>query len=210
MPNLDFYAADEDWSAVLRTVFELGLFRVFESGSRHDHQLREFRALDKVPADQHGRHLQLLVVGAGPEPVAERINFVPGVVDATFRYTCEGWGLIQLDYGGLFGTEELRWTHTNHNSEKRASAWAGTIRRLGDPAAWDWPAVTSASSKLNRAIRRMAVDKIGPHPVLPHAARVIADANLRYEYGTGIHATPSFGMASSVSPSGVEPPASAL
>jgi hypothetical protein len=64
------------------------------------------------------------------------------------------------------------------------------LHHLGDPAAWDWPAVTSASGKLNRAIRRMAVDKIGSHPVLPHAAQVIADANLRYEYGTGIHATP--------------------
>jgi hypothetical protein len=138
----------------------------------------------------------LLVIGAGPEPVAKRIDFVPGIVDATFRYSCEGWGLILLHYGGVFGEQELRWSHTNHNSEKRASAWAHTLNHLGDPAAWDWPAVTSASGKLNRTIRRMAVYKIGSHPVLPHAAQVITDANLRYEYGTGIHATPSFGMTS--------------
>jgi hypothetical protein len=194
VPNLDFYAAEHDWSAVLQAVFDLGLFRVFESDSRHDHELREFRTADEVAQDHHGRHLQLLVVGAGPEPVAERIDFVPGIVDAAFRYTCEGWGLIQLHYGGAFGAQELRWSHTNHNSEKRASAWARTLHHLGDPAAWDWPAVTSASSKLNRAIRRMAVDKIRSHPVLPHAAQVIAKANLRYEYGTGIHATPAFGM----------------
>ena len=40
----------------------------------------------------------------------------------------------------------------------------------------------------------MAVDKIRSHPVLPHAARVIAKADFRYEYGIGIHATPAFGM----------------
>ncbi|SNT54369.1 hypothetical protein SAMN05421812_10948 [Asanoa hainanensis] len=196
MPNLDFYAAEDDWSAVLHAVFDLGLFRVFESDSRHDHELREFRAVNEVSPDRHGRHLQLLVVGAGPEPVARRINYLPGIVDATFRYTCEGWGLIQLLYGGAFGDRELRWSHTNHNTEKRATSWARTVDHLGDPAAWDWPAVTSASGELNRAIRRMAVDKISSHPVLPQAARVIAGANLRYEYGMGIHATPAFGMTS--------------
>ena len=72
-----------------------------------------------------------------------------------------------MDHGGAFEAQELRWSHANHNSEKRASAWATSVDRLGDPAAWDWPAVTSASSKLNRAIRRMAVGKIRSHPVLP-------------------------------------------
>jgi len=64
---------------------------------------------------------------------------------------------------------------------------------MGDPAAWNWKAVTGASSKLNRSIRRMAVDKIGSRRVLPHAARSIGEADLRYEYGMGIHATPPFG-----------------
>jgi hypothetical protein len=41
----------------------------------------------------------------------------------------------------------------------------------------------------------MAVSKIGSHPVLPHAARVIADAGLQFEYGTGIHTTESFGAS---------------
>jgi hypothetical protein len=130
----------------------------------------------------------LFVVGSGPEPAARRIDFHPGARgDTTFRYCCEGWGLIQLYYGGSVGTQELRWSHTNHNTEKRASAWAPTVPRLGDPAAWNWAAVTGASGKLNRAIRRMAVSKIGSRPVLPHAGQFIAQAGLQYEYGTGIH-----------------------
>ena len=65
---------------------------------------------------------------------------------------------------------------------------------LGEPEQWDWAAVTSASGRLNRAIRRMAVSKIGSHPVLPQAAQVIAQNELQHEYGMGIHLTPSYGM----------------
>ncbi|MEH0985890.1 hypothetical protein [Micromonospora sp. CPCC 205556] len=195
MPNLDFYAADDDWSALLEALFDLGSFRVFESDSEPGSELREFSSAADVAAASRGRHLALFVVGSGPEPVVRRIDLLPGLPGAlTFRYCCEGWGLVQLYYGGPVGAQELRWSHTNHNSQKRASAWAAAVPRLGDPAAWDWAAVTSASSKLNRVVRRMAVSKIGSHPVLPNAAQFIADAGLRYEYGTGIHATPSYSM----------------
>ena len=179
MAHLGFYAAPDDWPAVLETVFALDLFRVFEAGSRPGHDLREFTT---VPSGTAGRHLLLLVRGAGPAPVTA---------------PCEGWGLIQLSYGGPCGTGELRWSHTSHNTAERASVWARTIDRLGEPDAWDWSAVASASGRLNRVVRRPAVDKIGPRPVLPHAARLIAERKLRYEYGTGVHATPSPGMVRS-------------
>ncbi|GAB2736868.1 hypothetical protein [Amycolatopsis magusensis] len=192
MPNLDFYAMDDDWPAVLGAVFGLGLFRVFESDSEPDRELREFQALAEVPDGRPGRSLALFAAGSGPEPLAKRIDFLPGVrPDATFRYCCEGWGLIRLHHGTAAGTRELRRSRTNHNSEKRAAAWSATLPRLGDPADWDWKAVTSASGRLNRTIRRLAVSKIGARPVLPHAAAFIAQAGLRYEYGIGLHATPA-------------------
>jgi hypothetical protein len=39
----------------------------------------------------------LYVLGSGPEPVTRRIDLRPGNIlgSATFRYQCEGWGLIQ-------------------------------------------------------------------------------------------------------------------
>jgi hypothetical protein len=194
VPNLDFYAMDEDWVAVLATAFDMGLFRVFESDSEPGCVLREFRTAAEVPVGPHGRFLELFLVGSGPEPIGRRIDFLPGVSErGAFRHTCEGWGLIQLQYGGRF-RDQLRWSHTNHNSEKRARAWAASTPRLGDPADWNWAAVTSASAKLNRKIREMAVSKISSHPVLQHAAQFIVDTGLQYEYGTGIHANPAYGM----------------
>lgn len=164
---------------------------MFEAHSEPDRRLREFRTAAEVPDGTSGRHLMLYAIGSGPEPVASRIRLEPGALgDATFRYSCEGWGLVQLLYGGPVDGQELRWSHTNHNTEKRASRWAETYPEFGDPSRWDRPAVTRASGALNRAIRRMAVNKIGSRPVLAHAGQFIAQADLRYEYGMGIHASP--------------------
>jgi hypothetical protein len=52
MPNLDFYAAEDDWPAVLEIVFGLGLFRVLESNSEPDRELRVFETAAEVPADR--------------------------------------------------------------------------------------------------------------------------------------------------------------
>ena len=68
MPNLDFYAAGEDWPAVIEAVFELGLFRVFEAYSVPGHEVREFRAASEVPAVPEATHLALLVTGRDRTP----------------------------------------------------------------------------------------------------------------------------------------------
>jgi hypothetical protein len=196
VPNLDFYAVGEDQTAVLNAMFDLGLFRVFETYSAPDAELREFDGPDEVPHDPHGPHLMLYAFGSGPEPTAHRIDLRPGALgDATFRYTCQGWGLIQLLLANLFEGTELRWSHTNHNTEKRAMKWADVTPDVGHPSEWDWPAMTRASNRLNRVIRSMAVGKRGSRPVLLQADQLISRAGLQFEYGMGIHARPSYGMS---------------
>jgi hypothetical protein len=107
--------------------------------------------------------------------------------EATFRFECGGWGLIQL----LFVVHHhgmLDLSHANHNTEKRAAKWADVdADRLADPDDWDWKEVTRQSGRLNRAIRALAVDKIGSHPVLPEAAALIAREGFGIERGRGIH-----------------------
>jgi hypothetical protein len=200
VPNLDFYAIGADHTAVLDAVFELGVFRVFEEYSEPNEELREFTTCGQVPTTRPPL-LALYVVGSGPEPVADRINLRPGHIlgDATFRYRCEGWGLIQLVFGSAAddGTGLAR-SHTNHNTAQRALKWSKVTPTAGDPERWDWTLISRTSNKLNRLIRRMAVRKIGPWPVLPEAARLIADGGLRYVYGLGIHTSPSRGMRGEV------------
>jgi hypothetical protein len=195
VPNLDFYAVDGDQLAALNAVFEDNRFRVFEVYSEPGSQLREFASPQEIPEEPHGPHLMLYAIGTGPEPTAHRIELRPGAAGgATYRYRCQGWGLIQLHFGNVFMDDELRWSHTNHNTAMRAAKGFAGYPELGDPALWDWPAVSKASNKLNRTIRSMAISRIGSHPVLPQAAELISRVGLNHEYGTGIHSTPSPGI----------------
>lgn len=74
MPSLDFYAADDDWSAVLEALFDLGLFRVFESDSEPDCERGEVSAAAEVAAAPRGRHLALFVVRSGPARTDYRVE----------------------------------------------------------------------------------------------------------------------------------------
>jgi hypothetical protein len=190
VPNLDFYAVDDDRRHVLSAVYGLGNFRVFEAYAEPGKPLREFHSVDQVPVVPHGPHLMLHVVDAGVEPIVDRVD--PNRASGLLQ--CEGWGLIQLLFGGFFQQRELRWSHTNHDTIKRAEKLASHYPEFGSPRACDWAAVARASSRLNRAIGTLAVDKIGSHPVLAAAAQLIGSHRLQHEYGTGIHAEPSFGM----------------
>ena len=71
VPNLDFYAADGDWPAVLHAVFDSNVFRVLEAHSRPGHDLREFHGVREA-VEAGGRHLMLFVTNAGPAPIARR------------------------------------------------------------------------------------------------------------------------------------------
>jgi hypothetical protein len=182
MPNCDFYAAGPDHQAILAFVVGQGDCRVFETASRPNQALREFRALadfeeyyaitDWSRATYGNLLLQLYPVKAGGKFVKERIDFKPKrSAEASFRYDAAGWGLIQL-YLESPRDGRLCASHTNHNSEKRALAWESTYPRLGRVAEWNWAEVASASRRLNRFIHKMAVGKVGSRSVLAHAAQL--------------------------------------
>jgi hypothetical protein len=84
--------------------------------------------------------------------VKKKIDLIPEKCDgATFRYSMEGWGLIQLqiDYK-LAPSIECRFAV---NTEKRALAWAQTLSALGAPDQWEWKAVEKQVRRLIRVLR---------------------------------------------------------
>ena len=188
MPNLDFYAAYEDHDPILDFIFSSEKFRVFESYSRLDHGLVEFKSAEHFrehfgsggPGETTSILLQLFTKAGCGEPLIRRIKLKPGALgNAKFRFTCEGWGLIQLHIETP-RQNLLRPSHTNHNSEKRALAWAPTYRdELGEPSEWDWAEIERASRKLDSFIRRLSVEKVGSRPVLP-VARKVRDAGVKF------------------------------
>ena len=184
MPNCDFYALREDLEKVLGFVFQQSDCRVFENASALDSALVEFHSVAEIAEHfplGHCAHLatsvslMLFPVAAG-SLVIERYSVDPAKCGgATYRFKPSGWGLIQLYLGGDFSGKIVP-SHTNHNSEKRALTWEPIGRdTLGPVSEWDWSAVNGASRRINAFIRKLSVEKRGPRPVLPQAARALAE-----------------------------------
>lgn len=180
MPNCDFYGVPSDHELILSWLFSDNSCRIYELASDFEKPLREFQAADEV-LSQFARthrggeswsavHLQVYVIGSGPNFVPRRVSLDPRACDgATFRYAADGWGLVQLYLHTVEKSGALRNSHTNHNSEKRAKAWEATHSELGPIDSWDFKRISSFSSRLNRYIRGLGVAKIGSRTILPGA-----------------------------------------
>jgi hypothetical protein len=184
MPNIDFYAAGADFFPVLTYVFKQSACRVFESYSPPGEEIAEFKSIEDLSArypvgvcrgSGPSVLLQLVPPSASHHFTIRRISMQPELCEGhTFRYAVEGWGLIQLDLGGI-GPQGLVNSHSNHNTEARARKWLETHRELGPIESWNWREITVVSSALNRFIRtKLATSKLGSRPVLPDAAAALA------------------------------------
>lgn len=182
VPNCDFYGGPADHEQLMHWLFAEGTCKVFELSSDFERPLREFRSTEEVmlqfdrtysTGDKwHTVYLQLYVLGAGPPFTPRRVQLNPKACDgATFRYAADGLGLVQLYLGAAKG-RGLNNSHTNHNSQKRAAAWASTAAAMQEARLWDFAKITAFSSRLNRKIRTLSAAKIDSRPVLPAALKL--------------------------------------
>ncbi len=182
MPNCDFYAIRSDHERLLEWLFNEGTCDVFELSSDFEQPLKQFRRAGEVLSQFdriHGTgekwrnvYLQLYVLGASPPFVPRRVELDPKACSgAKFRYAADGWGLVQL-YLGTAAENGVNDSHTNHNSQKRAEAWAPTISTLKEVEQWDFKKITAFSSRLNREIKKLSVAKIGSRPILQGALKL--------------------------------------
>ena len=179
MPNCDFYAVPEDHKHILNWLFASKACMIYELASQFEKPLREFRSAEEV-LDQFSRtyangenwhtvHLQVNVVNASPPFVPKRVSLNPEKCGgATFRYAAEGLGLVQL-YLAAPTPKGLNNSHTNHNSEKRAKAWAPIRSDMTDFQLWDFKKISAFSASLNRQVKKLSAARIGSRPVLPGA-----------------------------------------
>ena len=182
MPNCDFYAVGDDFRSVLQFVFDELDCRVFETASAYDEEIMEFSSWESLSTARtvgqrkgaaESLYLQLWPVKASENVWIREIELdQKRVKNGRFRYSIEGWGLIQLYLGGKSELGLIH-SHTNHNSEARARKWASTLDGMGSPSAWDWKIVSSTSSRLNRFIRKTAVSKVESRLVLPEAQELL-------------------------------------
>jgi hypothetical protein len=181
VPNCDFYATPDDHEPLLQWLFADGACHVYELASDWEQPLKQFETAGEVMRQFERRYpngdprqvlLNLYVMGAGPVFEPRRVALDPKACDgATFRYTSEGWGLVQL-YLAAPRSDRLENSHTNHNSRKRAERWESLQADEPGSAAWDFDRITAFSSRLNRQIRKRAVAKLGSRSVLSGALQL--------------------------------------
>ena len=174
MPNCDFYAAGDDVGRIVEFVLRETSCRVFELSSAPGRRLQEFTSVAALAAVRKPRQtwpplLTLWPMSANETLRIRRTTFALKGQRRSWREELEGWGLIQLYFSSVQG-RSLSPSHTNHNTAARAAKWYPTYPELGKPSAWDFAAVTRESSRINRFIRSLAVDRLGSRIVLPGAA----------------------------------------
>jgi hypothetical protein len=157
------FSADlEGVRRLLSFVFSSTDCRVYESHSRLDQELREFRALDDCEAaldlgvDPHGngtaQQLSLWSPSVMPKPTIRRVELK--LKGYSFRYAIEGCGLFWLHLGGI------------HEGNVTASSLgyfteAGGRRKCMSVPGADsviWPAHTQLAERLRRHVRQYKAD----------------------------------------------------
>ena len=149
--------------AVSTAIFEKGPPTVVEAYSAFGRPLQYFAAAADLveyaearSKEPHGAvHIGVHYADMAGRLKERRIALDPSKCDGhTYRYGCEGWGLIWVHIE-LSQSAKLQ-PSISANSEKRAMAWAKTYAEMDPPSTWNWSAVASHLRRLRRVLRKLA------------------------------------------------------
>lgn len=173
----DFFAAETDKIDLLNFIFEETDLQIFELSSPYGQNINEYKSVNEITTKfdlQTGGKFALTFQMWSPrfksEPVFRKVDLNPRYCQGhTFRYTTEGWGLIQLYFGGI-ENNILSLSHIGHFNQKGALDRETTNLSNGKVSNWDWPEIEKTSRKLKYQIHsKFSVKKIGPNGVLKGA-----------------------------------------
>ncbi|MBV4357597.1 hypothetical protein [Pinibacter aurantiacus] len=176
----DFFAEKEDKLNILDFIFNDTDLHVYDVSSAPDQQISEYKTSEDISSKfdltngaKFSVTFQLWSPRHNGKPTFRRISLDPKHCNGhTFRYATDGWGLIQLYFGGL-KNNQLNLSHIGHFSEKGALKWQDE-KSLNEPvSAWDWKEIAATSRKLKNHIHnKLAIKKIGSLGVLPGAEKL--------------------------------------
>lgn len=145
---------------VIDAVFAQGKPEVYESYSTPGTELRRFDSAVALEAEIELRSSEerwfagysIYYPEARGILTKRRIDLVPEKNGTKrFRYSADGWGLIQLQL--TFSAEEVA-CRVAVNSEKRALLWFDTYPEHGDPRLWQWKIVEKHARRIIRAMKK--------------------------------------------------------
>lgn len=178
--NYNFFADKQDKLEILDFIFKDTDLHVYDLGSPYGQEICQYKTVDEISSkfdldngDKFAVTFQLWTPRHKGKLLFRKIDLDPKHCNGhTFRYSTDGWGLIQLYFGGL-KNNELNQSHIGHFNEKGALKWADTNNVNGLVSSWDWKEIQATSRKLKHQIHnKLATRKIGSLGVLSGADKL--------------------------------------
>lgn len=175
----NFFADKADKLKVLEFIFKNTDLLVYDLSSAYGQDISQYKTIDEISSkfdleiDEFGTTFQLWTPRHKGKPIFRKIDLDPKHCNGhTFRYSTEGWGLIQLFFGGM-KNNELKHSHIGHFNENGALKWEDTNKINGLVNSWDWTEIQVSSRKLKYQIHnKLATTKIGSLGVLQGAEKL--------------------------------------
>jgi hypothetical protein len=178
--TFDFYADYNDKIAILEFIFNNTDHQVFDLGSAYGKEIKKYGSTDEIVSilnlidgNKFAVTFELWTPRHKGKPLFRKINLDPDKSNGhTFRYSTDGWGMIQLYFGGI-KNDTLHLSHLGHFTEKGAMKWEGTNTFNGSVRDWSWKEIETTSKKIKQFIKtNLVVQKIGGIDVLTGAAKL--------------------------------------
>ena len=172
--NYDFFADKEDKLQILEYIFSKTDLQVYDLGSSYGQEICNYKSVEDISAkfdltygDKFAVTFQLWTPRHKGQPIFRKIDLDPKRCNGhTFRYSTDGWGLIQLYFGGL-KNNELNQSHIGHFNEAGALKNESSTKFNGKVNSWDWKEIQISSRKLKYKIHnKLATKNIGNLGVL--------------------------------------------
>jgi len=176
----DFFADEADKIEILNFIFRETDLQIFDLGSPYGQEISEYKTVDEIVSkfdlrngDKFAITFILWTPRFGGDLIFRKVDLDPKHCKGhTFRYATEGWGLIQLYFGGVKNNELYR-SHIGHQSQKRAMTWESNNGGLGSVSKWDWSEVEKVARGLKYQIHnKMTKRKIESIGVLVGADKL--------------------------------------
>ncbi|MFM2386673.1 MAG: hypothetical protein RL660_1430 [Bacteroidota bacterium] len=178
--HYNFFADKADKLQVLEFIFKETDLQVYDAASPYGQDICEYKTVDEISkkfdldnGDKFANTFQLWAPRHQGKPIFRKVDLDPKRCNGhTFRYSTDGWGLIQLYFGGL-KNGELNQSHIGHFSEKGALGCEGANTANGLSSFWDWTEIQVTSRRLKYQIHnKLAIRKIGSLGVLAGADKL--------------------------------------
>jgi len=177
----DFFADEGDKVEILKFIFTETDLRVFDLSSEYGQEVHEYNSVEEITnkfdlinGDKFACNFLLWSSLFAGKVIFNRVDLNPKYCNGhTFKYTTNGWGLIQLSFGGL-KDNRLYNSHIGHFNKAGAFAREGIPKFMGRADQWNWKEIEKASRKLKSQIQKLSLTKIGSFDILRCAQNLMS------------------------------------